>query len=139
MATDGVGHNEGLLQCMNCKEYVKSDEVQLFMKAFSCKRCFGYATRLRERLLQQLKQLFTVVDESLRVAFVEGKLHPGASVAKEDISKSELLHAVADLVEKGGARAGAVRSDSLSKPQLTSGDSPPVRTDSDVGVDGKKA
>ena len=87
------------LPCMNCSAVVPSDKAQLFSGVFVCGSCYETAVRLQRRLERELKHLLTLSNEAIRVALVQGKLHPG-EYKHEDVPKDQLLRSLSDIVSE---------------------------------------
>jgi hypothetical protein len=90
------------LECLNCKTGVGPNEGKIFAQVFVCPRCFEMAERLHERSLHELAMLQTVLREAIRVALVQGRLQ-FATGPDQEVSKTEVLRAVMQLVEERGA------------------------------------
>lgn len=84
------------LPCLNCGNDVAEDQAKIFAGVFCCPVCHELAERLERKIQAQLKQLYTMTRESIRIALVEGKLHFGNEPDKE-ISKTDLLKGIMQL------------------------------------------
>ncbi len=86
------------LPCLNCNEPVKDEEAKIFAGVFCCPVCFERAERLDRSLQAELKRLFIMTRESIRIALVEGKLHFG-DAANSEVPKTELMKQMVRLEE----------------------------------------
>lgn len=95
---------------MNCRAPVEESGGKLFKGVWTCATCHGYAERAYQRLQKELKYLLTVSGEAIRIALIEGRMHPPTEPAQE-VSKADLLRTimqVADHREKCAAEDTAV-------------------------------
>ena len=86
-----------MISCMNCRKDVPEVDGQVFAGVFVCPICFTLASRLFERSQRELKQLLSMLQEAIRIALVEGKLHFAEGTTLEDVSKKDLLEAIVAL------------------------------------------
>lgn len=81
------------LKCLNCSEPVPAEEAKVYAQVFVCPTCYDRAERLFKRSEKELKMLLTMLQEAIRVALIEGRLHFEA-VKVEDVSKVDLMKAL---------------------------------------------
>lgn len=86
------------LPCLNCHESVEGKDAKFFAGAFCCPVCFERAERLDHSLQAELKRLFVLTRESIRIALIEGKLHFGDG-SNEEVSKTDLMRQMVRLEE----------------------------------------
>jgi hypothetical protein len=92
-----------MLNCLNCQTPTQPDAAKLFAEVFVCPRCYELAERAEQRCVADLRRLQLMVREAIRVALVEGKLHPGVA-SLEELPKAELLREIVRLSEKKDGR-----------------------------------
>lgn len=88
------------LKCINCDVVVHPDDAKLFAGVFVCPTCFTFSERLFRRSERELKQLLLVLQDTIRIALIEGRLFPEEGTSLEEIPKAKLLNEVALLQEK---------------------------------------
>lgn len=87
---------------MNCDKQVGPSEARLFASVFCCATCFELASRLYQRLENELKKLLVMSKETIRIALIKGELHY-ASGEPQDVPKEELLRMIVQMSEKKDA------------------------------------
>lgn len=101
------------LKCMNCGTRVAPKDGLLYLSVFVCPTCKEEAEILRRRARKDLSKLLTLLDETIRLALVEGRLKLSGEDGAPDKSKREVLMTIMELLEaKQNGRsdqAGAVR------------------------------
>ncbi len=85
------------IRCMNCGEMTLPKDGDLYLGVFVCPMCKGVAEILRKRARKELKHLLTLLDETIRLALVEGRLKLGEQDPQGD--KRKVLMTIVDLLE----------------------------------------
>ena len=92
------------VQCLNCHRKVLGTECKLFFGVMVCGDCHTVATVVYDRSRTELRAIMLVLQESIRIALVEGRLRfpDGAGAAS---SKHEVLKVIMQLVEAKNERS----------------------------------
>ena len=64
------------MTCMNCHVRITSLAAKLWQAVLVCDNCHALATSSCARIEMDLKRLLVLAQDRVRVALVEGKLHP---------------------------------------------------------------
>ena len=88
-----------MINCLACKQPVAEKDGKLFAECFVCPGCYQLATHLYERGERDVRWLLVMLKEALRIAILKGELRLTED-AQGEVSKQQLLSAVAGLAEK---------------------------------------
>jgi len=88
------------LPCVNCKRDIAENEAEFFAGILVCKDCNRVATHLCERAHKELKWLLLMHQELIRNAIVQGKLQLQVQQGLEEVSRDELLEALAKMARQ---------------------------------------
>jgi hypothetical protein len=94
-----VGQVPPGLPCMNCGKELHPSEAKIFAKVLVCPLCYSVAETLFRKGERELKKLLLMLQETLRVALVEGRLHLKPEDL-EDPTAQQVVTAIAQLEEK---------------------------------------
>ncbi len=86
------------LRCLNCATEVSEGEARLFGGAFCCPTCHLIATRLYERGEKEIRKLLIGIQETIRIALIEGRLHFGEDEI-DRLSRADVLRCIGRLME----------------------------------------
>lgn len=95
---------QGQLMCINCHKSVEQNAAKLFVGVFVCPSCFTLADRLYKRSKLELEQLLVLLQDSIRVALIEGRLFPMEGGPLDEIPKADLLRTIVKLQETKDAK-----------------------------------
>jgi hypothetical protein len=114
-----------IVSCMNCGKRAPADQFKLCFEVMVCSDCHVVATTIFDRGRTELRQLLTLLQESIRLALMEGRLaFPDGRVGKP--SKRDILKTIVHLVETKDERtspslhrtAGSPVPDTLPAPGM---------------------
>lgn len=86
------------MPCVNCKQPVEPQDAKFFHSVFICGTCHTMAERLYSRASQELKNLLLMLQESIRISLIEGRLQFREGIDM-GLSKKEVLEAIVQLQE----------------------------------------
>ena len=95
------------IPCKNCDKVMGADDGKIFAEVVVCPTCYTMAERLFSRCDRELRQMLLLLQEAIRVALIEGKLHYGAAQPLDEVPKEELLRMIVKMTESKHARAAA--------------------------------
>ena len=100
-----------LVRCMNCGTLVSIKDCKLFTEVLVCLQCHGVAKTVLERSKEELRMLGTLLEESIRIALMEGKLSLPDGPQSQP-SKAAVLRSIIMLVEgRNGQQRQSVDTD----------------------------
>ena len=91
------------LPCVNCKQPIEG-EMHFFAKVLVCDSCYKLANHLKDRGRKELRLLTLLLEESIRVAIIQGELHLSAPPQDESSRESffsEISRLIQDVRMKG--------------------------------------
>lgn len=88
-----------LFDCVNCKQ---NEGTEIRFGVLICPTCAQVVDHVRANLNVELEQLRTLAQEAIRLALVEGRLHLQEKGEELDVSKAELLKAIASMPTRQG-------------------------------------
>jgi len=92
-----------IANCMNCGKKVPIDKLRLCFEVLVCEDCQTVALAIFDRGRTELRQLLVLLQESIRLALVEGRLAlPDGPVEK--VSKRDILKTIVQMVEAKDGR-----------------------------------
>jgi hypothetical protein len=89
---------------MNCQQPVADETAKFFHGTLVCNTCHTMAERLYSRARSELTDLLVMLQEGIRIAIIERRLHFKEGAGGEEMSKKEVLEAIVRLQEMKDAR-----------------------------------
>ena len=98
-------------KCMNCGSEQLAKDCRLCFGVLVCAECHEKANIIYDRARAELRTLLTLLEETIRLALVEGRLTFATEQASA--SKAQILRTILGLMENGN---GAKRSAAVYRP-----------------------
>jgi hypothetical protein len=89
------------LICTNCKESL-NDNRRIFQGVLICENCYKLVSHAIQRTQKELKMLFLVYTDMIRVGLLKGEFRPPVMPpAGKKLPHSELAKAMQEMAKKG--------------------------------------